>query len=190
MPYSQKYTPHCFFEVLPAETLLTVVIYGKKVIFSLILDQLLVNGFLLTKIKEISLHWLLSIDVKPFDVVNDMNQNVFRVKSGSGSIVCEVILAIGSTTLKVKAFINGGTKIINLLSDYKTLQMDQYSTLKIFHIYDDVMKAYVIEVVLNGISLGYKENTDPKRFYNTEVFTNYGTDSKVYMKNFYLLNLV
>ena len=151
---------------------------------------MLVEGFIFTKIRKIYKKWLLSVDIKPFGIVNNVDQNVLEVKTVGSKSVCEVNLAAGSTTLKIKAYINDASKTITLQSPYKTLPMDQYSSLKIYHIYDDALGAYIIEVVLNGISLGYNVNTAPRNFPAADIFTNNGPTSKAYIKNLYLLNLV
>ena len=70
--------------------------------------------------------------------------------------------------------------------------MDRYSTFKMYQIYDDVMKAYILEIVVNGIPLASTVNTAPEVFKDVKVLTNIadGELSKVYIKNFYVFRLL
>jgi len=144
-------------------------------------------------LKEIiSQQWLLSVDIKPYGLLNGKNQNILHLKTTGDTEVCKVGLKINNTELTIQFRLNGTNMIpIPLMSPYDSLPMDQYSTLKIYQMYDEVKDAFIFEVVVNGIPIASAVNTDPKEFNDVNVFTNIegGELSKVYIKGLYVLNI-
>ena len=105
--------------------------------------------------------------------------------------MCRIDLKKDKTELRVKVDLSETVKTIPLTAPYDNLPMNQYSNFKMYQIYDNVMKAYILEIVVNGIPLASTVNTAPKAFKDVKVFTNIagGDLSKVYFKNFYVFNL-
>jgi len=149
-------------------------------------------GHIFTGLKKLKESWLISVDIKPYGLINGRNQNILLLKNNNNVKICKVGLKIDNTQLAIQFRLNGTNIIpIPLISPYNSLPMDQYSTLKIYQMYDEVKDAFIFEVVVNGIPIASTVNTDPKVYYNVNVFTNneVGELSKVYIKGLYVLNI-
>jgi len=143
---------------------------------------LVLPNYVFTKIEEIREEWLLSVNIKPFGLY---------MKADNGVLVFKVGLIKDTTKLVVQARVNEGFITLSFTSPYDNLPMDQYSTFKAYQIYNEVLAAYIIEVVVNGIALVSMVNPQPKVFKDVNVYTNSptGVKSKVYFKSLYTLNI-
>jgi len=152
---------------------------------------LVLPNYVFTKIEEIRKEWLLSVNIKPFGLFDGKIQNIIYMKADNGDQVFKVGLIKDTTKLSVEARVNEEFITLSFTSPYDNLPMDQYSTFKAYQIYNEVLAAYIIEVVVNGIPLVSMVNPQPKVFKDVNVYTNSpsGIKSKVYFKSLYTLNI-
>jgi len=149
-----------------------------------------VPGFIFSKIAKIRKDWLLSVDIKPVGTRYESSQ-ILLLKTQTDVKLCSLGIKKNSNRLTVKARVDRSEQTIDLLTPYDSLPMEQYSTFRLYQIYDDMRKAYIMEVVVNGIVLASKVNTEPQVFIDVIVYTSGDNrpSADVYIKRLYALSI-